>query len=740
MNFQDIPTVDISPYEESDESESSSSEDEEREKQDKESNTEKIIEEERHKDIGKSNSRAEQVEPLSITNKRVKLVENEWDVMNQQFTDWLESQKKAREECISVVEEWLSDRDRIRISQEEDEDLGPIIQQLKSTSPNRYKYKTTTCAIHPSQNEHSMCPDSCSRFGIETRMGNIGRHRSEEEYSHKESDPAGASLLASGGMTCCTFDSNGKATLITSNDNNEVNAKTSTVNDQATIAWPAQCKKFANSGDECLECLHIGSEAVDSFTHPKVFNSDEGQSNNISGDLDQTYLGEEGRHMPSRVKNTNIQHSFQIFNHLLVRVTTIRVTSSRSKNHLQTPTIQLVIPKAWQIPLSVYIHSSRIFSHFGVSRTLQMLRIRYFWKNMRETVKVAIETCEICQKKKIGPRLYHGNLRSLTKNGPWDTVGIDIFGPLPQTVRRQRWIIVCIDHFTKWVELTAVTNIKSETVAEILHQLVTRFGCPRRILTDRGAQFISRSIRDLCYILGLKKVFTSAYRPQSDGIAEAFMKVLGSQLSSLVEHKPKSWHLYLAQIAFAYRITPHPSTGETPFFLMYGYDPRLPDQTVLEDLTTQSFLNDWQKDARDRLLIVKQTRQLALEYSIMIQVEYEKRFSRRIQRQEQYEVGQLILVKTPPATLQNQQGRKLLDKYIGPFRVTACLDNGLTYHVVSIEDGKERLVHVQNSRPFLAVDYCKFNPSIPQLVDIQKPNLDQPGELDSISSSSSDSE
>jgi len=217
------------------------------------------------------------------------------------------------------------------------------------------------------------------------------------------------------------------------------------------------------------------------------------------------------------------------------------------------------------------------------------------------------------------------------------------------------------------------------------------------------------------------------------------MKVLGSQLSTLVNEKPKSWHLYLSQIAFAYRTTPHPSTGETPFFLMYGYDPRSPDQTVLEELINQSFLNDWQKEARDRLIMVKTTRKLALEYSIMIQLEYERRFNKKVQRQERYQEGQLILIKAPPLESQGKEGKKLLDKFIGPFRVTACLDNGLSYKAVSVSDGKERIVHVQNSRPFLVMNE-HFIPTLPELHEIPKAPMNDVAWEDDVSSSSEDSE
>ena len=134
---------------------------------------------------------------------------------------------------------------------------------------------------------------------------------------------------------------------------------------------------------------------------------------------------------------------------------------------------------------------------------------------MRQKVEEVVKSCEFCQRYKRLPRSIHGVRQTLSKVGPWDTLGIDIFGPLSTSKNGMRFVIVIIDQFTKWVELFACVSITSERVAEVLVKLVSRFGCPHRILTDRGPQFNSRLIRDLCFRLGVHKVFTSAYRPQA---------------------------------------------------------------------------------------------------------------------------------------------------------------------------------------------------------------------------------
>ena len=127
----------------------------------------------------------------------------------------------------------------------------------------------------------------------------------------------------------------------------------------------------------------------------------------------------------------------------------------------------------------------------------------------------------------------------------------------------------------------------------MLHnRLVCRFGCPRTLLTDRGPQFVASITRNLCTRYGIRKAFTSAYHPQGDPVAEAFMKTLAASLSTLTTQYPVEWDELCESIAFAYRTSVHPSTGDSPFYLTYGRDAILPqDLTTLEQTGSRARRN-----------------------------------------------------------------------------------------------------------------------------------------------------
>ena len=90
--------------------------------------------------------------------------------------------------------------------------------------------------------------------------------------------------------------------------------------------------------------------------------------------------------------------------------------------------------------------------------------------------------------------------------------------------------------------------------------------------------------------LGIDRIFSAPYHPQSNGKLEVFHKYLKPTLKKLCEKDPANWDKYLNQVLTSYRITPNLATAESPFFLVYGRDPNLPLHQLLEPM--QHFLGD----------------------------------------------------------------------------------------------------------------------------------------------------
>ena len=132
-----------------------------------------------------------------------------------------------------------------------------------------------------------------------------------------------------------------------------------------------------------------------------------------------------------------------------------------------------------------------------------------------------------------------------------------------------RYALVFQDYLTKWPEVFPVKDRSATTVVTCLAELVWRHGVPAKIIHDRAAKFLSDVLQDTAMILGIKQLPTSGEHPQSDGLVERFNRTLKTMLMKLVEKKGKNWDKLLGPVLLAYRTSPHSSSGETPFFLMY---------------------------------------------------------------------------------------------------------------------------------------------------------------------------
>ena len=158
---------------------------------------------------------------------------------------------------------------------------------------------------------------------------------------------------------------------------------------------------------------------------------------------------------------------------------------------------------------------------------------------------------------------------------------MDILGPLPETPRGNCYILVIGDYFTKWKEAFPLRDTEAVTVARVLvNEFICRFGVPDSLHTDQGKNFEARIIKEICALLDIKKTGTTAYHPQSDGLVEKFNRTLLGMLSMMVKEDEQGWDLLLPTMLLAYWTSHHATTGVTPFELMFGRNPRLPEDVL----------------------------------------------------------------------------------------------------------------------------------------------------------------
>ena len=347
------------------------------------------------------------------------------------------------------------------------------------------------------------------------------------------------------------------------------------------------------------------------------------------------------------------------------------------------------VPRMLRRAVVVAYHRGAQGAHMGVSKMTAQLARHFYWPNMVSTIRGCVRACERCQRAKAAPRIPKA-ARMLNRAAIWSTVAFDFFGPLPRTQRGNMYILVGIDHFSRWPEAQATRAATSNVVAEFLHaRIMAQHGTPRELLTDHGTHFASKVIATLCQRYGVRRLMSTPYTPQSNGIVERFMGYLKNALIALINQKPKSWDEHISAILFAYRATPHPEIGESPFFMNKGYDPIVPEMRALQLPHEQLIPAGW----HDTLTITRR----ALEKLVSQQQE---KIAERLNRQGlRFEIGQLVLVKRTPVE-QQQDHTKLTDKFDHPGRITGMLPSQVVYKVTLLASGEELHINQRNLRPF----------------------------------------
>uniref|UniRef100_A0A8C7ZRW9 Gypsy retrotransposon integrase-like protein 1 n=1 Tax=Oryzias sinensis TaxID=183150 RepID=A0A8C7ZRW9_9TELE len=246
-------------------------------------------------------------------------------------------------------------------------------------------------------------------------------------------------------------------------------------------------------------------------------------------------------------------------------------------NHPDPPVGTLYVPESLRSEAITWAHASRIACHGGVTRTLNLLRRRFFWPSMGKDVKEYVAACSTCARSKSSSSPPSGLLHPLpTPSRPWSHIAVDFVTGLPMS-QGNSVILTVIDRFTKFVHFIPLSKLPSASeTAEVLVQYVFRHhGIPSDIVSDRGPQFVSQVWKSFCSALGASVSLTSGYHPQSNGQSERANQELESSLRCLADRNSSDWSKFLVWAEYAHNTHPSSATGLSPFEAALGYPPPL---------------------------------------------------------------------------------------------------------------------------------------------------------------------
>jgi transposase InsO family protein len=355
--------------------------------------------------------------------------------------------------------------------------------------------------------------------------------------------------------------------------------------------------------------------------------------------------------------------------------------------------LRLAVPQEMVAEVLRACHDDALAGHLGVTKTVDNVMRRYWWPTVYKDTRNWVSSCGSCAQKKTARVAMAGRLQPIPVSRPWETVGVDILGPLHESARGNRYILVFSDYLTKWVEAFAVARADTPTVAQVLvDEVLCRHGAPERLLSDRGSVFRSALVREICAIFGVRKIFTTGYHPQTDGLVERFNGTLATMLSHYVDSNQDDWDVHLPAVLFAYRRTVQESIGDSPFYLTYGREAVAPADVAHGarlSMAGPTSAIEW----RARLVsTLREAHELARASIQRAQNEQEAEYNSRT-REVNFEPGDQVWLHSPH--IKRGLSPKLAKLWTGPFRV----ERRVGHQTYELRDEQGRLhpglVHVQ---------------------------------------------
>lgn len=307
------------------------------------------------------------------------------------------------------------------------------------------------------------------------------------------------------------------------------------------------------------------------------------------------------------------------------------------------------IPTVLRVDIIWLVHTD--LGHFGAEKVNRAISDVGYWKGRKEQVRRVIATCLVCQKTKYPNRSFAGIPHAIIPESPNTLVAIDLYGPLPKAKFGNQFIFVCIDVFSKYIQLYPINKANSHNCAIQLRKFFELAGNYVSVLSDRGSQFTSDPWKREMQQMKVKHYWTSVRHPQSNPV-ERCMKEISRLCRVYVHRQHTLWYLLIPHINRWLNSIFHESIMMTPQEAHFGTKPVHPlQQLINREITTVVASQD---DVRNNLEIAAQ-----------------KRRKQASKNPYEFQINEKVLVRIPRQSdpLKKEYG-KFHRLYEGPYRIS----------------------------------------------------------------------
>jgi hypothetical protein len=350
-------------------------------------------------------------------------------------------------------------------------------------------------------------------------------------------------------------------------------------------------------------------------------------------------------------------------------------------------TYRRCVPATWRKLILAEFHDSMWSGgHLGRNKTYEAVRSKYYFENMARYVDVWCASCEMCHRtKNKHPSHTKAPFGIIDAKFPWDLISIDIWSAGATSRSGNKYILSIIDVYSKFACVKAIPTEDESTVANALLDVFTMLGFPNRLHSDRGSQFTSNVLKELCKIFLVEKTFTTAYHPQGNGAVERIHQFFKNAVSAFVRSDHRDWDEVLRYLMPVYNNAIHEALGVSP--AQVALSRSLGTIGYIEEQHSKLELTQMQFVQRVKYALQKVQAQIALRKEKKIQKNEES----AVANLRTYQEGDKVALEVVRLSANDELSNKLSYKFQGPYTVIKKGRNEKVYYLKDAFD--EELPH-----------------------------------------------
>ena len=339
----------------------------------------------------------------------------------------------------------------------------------------------------------------------------------------------------------------------------------------------------------------------------------------------------------------------------------------------------------------------KAFGHAGKTTVYDLMHKRWWWPDMRSDIQEWLAACPQCQLAANANRaVHHAPMKPLEVPPVFSRWHLDFVGELPTTINKNRWLLVAVDYATNWTIARAIPDATGKAIANFLYEeIVLPFGCPAEICTDRGSNFMSKVLANYLGRIKVNHLLTSAFHPRTNSKVERTNGILKQMLRKYTQGRIHHWDQFVHPAVFACRVRKHRTTGFSPYFLVYGVEPRLPGDHLRPFVVTPEETQDGSPTATGRVSEVRRLREARALAEKRLQDNATKDKARwdATFKPQKFIVGDHVLMR-------HENKLSLEFNWKGPYKVIAVKPNSDIYQLQDLQGQTySSWVHTDRLRP-----------------------------------------